>query len=215
MKRIVLALLLLTACSQQPDREKEEAKTGPQAPAEAPKPLEEPRPPAADTYRVQFVTTAGNVVVEVNPKWAPRGAERFRQLIEAGFYDGARFFRVVPNFVVQFGLAADPKVTRQWDKPIPDDPVLQTNRTGSVVFATAGPGTRTTQVFINLRSNQFLDQQGFSPFGQVVEGIEVVQKIYSGYGETPDQGEITQRGNAYLEARFPKLDHIKSARIVR
>ena len=131
-----------------------------------------------------------------------------------GYFNGARFFRWVPGFVVQFGLAADPRMTKKWDKPIKDDPVLQTNRTGSVVFATAGAGTRTTQLFINLRSNQSLDDQGFAPFGMVVEGMDVVQSIYPGYGENPDQGEITARGNAYLNANFPKLDHIQKATIV-
>jgi peptidyl-prolyl cis-trans isomerase A (cyclophilin A) len=212
MKRIALALLFLTACSRETDREKEQANTA--TPAEAPKP-EASKTVDADVFRVQFVTTAGNFVVEVNPKWAPRGAERFRQLVEDRFYDGAAFFRVLPNFVVQFGLAADPKMTKKWDKTFPDDPVLQTNRRGSVVYATMGRNTRSTQLFINLRSNQHLDSDGFAPFGQVVEGMEVVDKIYSGHGEQPDQQAITARGNAYLKANFPKLDYIKTARIVQ
>ncbi|HWR35576.1 MAG TPA: peptidylprolyl isomerase, partial [Clostridia bacterium] len=153
-------------------------------------------------------------LVEVHRDWAPIGARRFEELVKAGYYNGARFFRVVPNFVVQFGLAADPAVTRKWDKTIPDDPVLQTNRVGSLVFATAGPNTRTTQLFINLKSNQSLDDQGFAPFAMVVEGMDVVQNIYPGYGENPDQGQITARGNAYLTTAFPKLDYIKKATIL-
>lgn len=129
-----------------------------------------------------------------------------------GYYNGARFFRVLPRFVVQFGLAGNPSMTRKWNHTIKDDAVLQTNRVGSVVFATAGPNTRTTQLFINLGSNQSLDSQGFAPFGMVVEGMDVVQQINPKYGELPDQGEITDRGNAYLTAKFPDMDYIKTAK---
>lgn len=135
-------------------------------------------------------------------------------MVKDKFYDGAGFFRIVPRFVVQFGLAADPKMTRKWDRKIKDDPVLQTNRLGSVTFATAGPNTRTTQLFINIGSNQSLDSQGFSPFGMVVEGMDVVQGLYAGYGEQPDQGAITMQGNAYLKANFPKMDFITKATIM-
>ena len=120
---------------------------------------------------------------------------------------------MVPNFVVQFGLAANPAKTKKWDKELDDDPVKQTNRAGSLAFAKKGRNTRTTQVFINLRSNQSLDSQGFAPFGQIVEGMEVIEKLHSGYGEAPDQEAITKRGNAYLASAFPKLDFIRRASV--
>ena len=169
---------------------------------------------AANVFKVRFETTKGPIVVEVHRDWAPIGAQRFEELVKSGFFSNAGFFRIVPNFVVQFGLAANPAENKKWEKAIKDDPVRQTNRTGSIVFATAGPNTRTTQLFINLRSNQSLDSQGFAPFGMVVEGMTVVQSLYDGYGERPDQGEITNKGNAYLKARFPKMDFITSATIM-
>ncbi len=170
-------------------------------------------PAAAASYKVRFVTSRGPFVVEVHPDWAPTGAKRFRDLVQDHYFDGARFFRVVPNFVVQFGLAADPAKTKKWNTSITDDPVTHTNRTGAIVFATAGPNTRTAQLFINLASNQSLDEQGFAPFGEVTDGMDVVQKIYPGYGETPRQDLIEQQGNEYLIANFPKLDYIKTAKI--
>ncbi len=167
-----------------------------------------------DVFKVRFNTSKGDFIVEAHKDWAPLGTQRFYELVRSRYFDGARFFRVVPNFVVQFGLAANPGVTKRWDKTIPDDPVLRTNKLGAMVFATAGPNTRTTQIFINLKSNQFLDNQGFAPFGQVIEGMEVVQSLYSGYGEEPDQQAITAQGNAYLNAKYPKLDYIKKATII-
>lgn len=199
----LLSLLLLTSCSTAPESKKAE-----EAPAAA-KPETAPQ-----LYKVRLDTSKGSIIVEVHPEWAPVGAERFRQLVEAGYYNGARFFRIVPNFVVQFGIAANPAMTKKWDTTIPDDPVAQTNRTGTLAFATRGPNTRTTQVFINLRGNQMLDEQGFAPFARIVEGMAVVEKFYSGYGEAPDQEAITNRGNAYLEQRFPNLDYIKTATIM-
>lgn len=226
-----LAALVITGCSKAPEPAKEAAQeraqsqqqAPPEAPptkpeAEAPKPespkAEAPKTPAENTFRVRFDTSKGPFVVEVHRDWAPIGAKRFEDLVKDGYYNNARFFRVLPRFVVQFGLAANPGMTKKWDRQIKDDPVLQTNRVGSVVFATAGPNTRTTQLFINLNSNQSLDSQGFAPFGMVVEGMDdVVEKINAKYGERPDQGEITARGNAYLTAAFPDMDYIKTAKI--
>ncbi len=171
-------------------------------------------------YRVKFVTTKGAFVVEVTRAWAPLGADRFYNLVKNGFFTDASFFRVVPNFVVQFGLSANPQVSMAWTEArIPDDPVNQSNVRGTLTFATAGKNTRTTQVFINLKDNVPLDRMHFSPFGKVVEGMNVVDKLYSGYGDAPpggsgpDQSRITNEGKAYLEKEFPKLDSIKSAAI--
>ncbi len=169
---------------------------------------------APDTFKVHFNTTAGPITVEVTRAWAPLGADRFYNLAKHHFFDGAAFFRVVPGFVVQFGLSADPKVSQVWQAAnIKDDPVTQSNHKGTLTFATAGANTRTTQLFINLGENGRLDGMGFSPFGAVVEGMDVVEKIYSGDGERPDQGLITAKGKAYLDANFPKLDKILSASI--
>jgi cyclophilin family peptidyl-prolyl cis-trans isomerase len=172
------------------------------------------KPATARTFHVRFETTKGPFTVEVHPEWAPLGAARFEELVRDGFYDGARFFRVVPNFIIQFGIAGDPKMTKKWDKPIKDDEPLRTNGYKTMAFATAGPETRTAQVFINLRSNQTLDKQGFAPFAIVTEGMENVEKLYADYGETPDQQRIERLGNAYLNQNFPKLDYIKSAKIL-
>jgi peptidyl-prolyl cis-trans isomerase A (cyclophilin A) len=176
---------------------------------------------APETYRVQFQTSKGNFTMEVTRAWAPLGADRFYNLVRSGFYDNARFFRVLPTFVVQFGIPADPAVAGQWRSArIADDPVTQSNAAGSVTFATAGPNTRTTQVFINLADNANLDAMGFAPFGRISEGIDVVGQLYSGYGEGaphgkgPNQGRIQTEGNAYLEREFPKLDHIRKAEIL-
>lgn len=192
-----------------------EEKAVAKAPEPTPAPKIAPEKKLENVFKVKFDTTKGPVIVEVHKDWAPIGAAQFEQLVKSGFFTGVRFFRVVPNFVVQFGLAADPGVTKKWDRVIADDPVTQTNRAGSLTFATRGPGTRTTQLFINLRSNQSLDSQGFAPFAIVVDGMNAVEQIYAGYGEQPDQQEITNRGNAYLEASFPKLDYIKTATILK
>jgi peptidyl-prolyl cis-trans isomerase A (cyclophilin A) len=210
----VLLTLLLNGCSkpsEQPKTAEEKAPATTVQPAEPPKPALS-QPPA--TFKVRFDTSKGPFEVEVHRDWAPLGADHFYALVKSGYFDGARFFRVVPNFVVQFGLAANPANTRKWDTPIADDPVSQTNRLGSIVYATAGPNTRTTQLFINLHSNQSLDSQGFAPFGMVLgNGMSVVQQIYSGYGQQPDQGAITSQGNEYLNSSFPKLDYIRKATI--
>lgn len=169
---------------------------------------------SGDGYRVLLETSKGNIVIEVKPEWAPRGAARFRELVESGFYDEARFFRVVPGFVVQFGMPADPALGKKWEATIPDDPVATSNERGTVTFATSGPDSRTTQIFINLGDNRNLDQMGFSPFGRVVEGMDVVAAINAEYGEQPHQGMIRESGNEYLKANFPRLDYIKTTKIV-
>jgi cyclophilin family peptidyl-prolyl cis-trans isomerase len=169
---------------------------------------------APDVYEVTFKTTAGDFVVTVTRAWAPLGADRFYNLVRHRFFTDAAFFRVVPGFIVQFGLSANPAVNKVWDKAsIKDDPVTQSNHTAYLTFATAGPNTRTTQLFINLGENGSLDGQGFAAFGQVTNGMDVVQKIYSGYGESPDQAQITSQGKTYLDKSFPKLDHIISATV--
>lgn len=169
---------------------------------------------APENYKVVFETTKGTFVVEVNRDWAPLGADRFYNLVKNGFYNDAKFFRVVPNFVVQFGIPADPRVAAVWrTQTIQDDPVKESNVKGTITFATAGPNSRTTQVFINYADNSRLDRMGFAPFGKVVEGMEVVEAINAEYGERPNQGMIQAQGNAYLEREFPNLDGIKSARI--
>ena len=165
-------------------------------------------------FEVVFDTSAGTFVVTIDPMRAPLGAARFRELVETGYYDGSKFFRVVPSFVVQFGLAADPATTATWvDREILDDPVVGSNTRGTLTFATRGPDTRTTQLFINLVDNAFLDAMGFSPLGQVTEGLENVDAINDEYRERPDQRRITNEGNAYLDADFPRLTTITTARI--
>jgi peptidyl-prolyl cis-trans isomerase A (cyclophilin A) len=175
---------------------------------------------APAVYKAKFETSKGPFVIEVNRDWAPRGADRFYNLVKNGFFDNARFFRVIQGFMVQFGINGDPAIAGVWrDADIKDDPVKQSNARGTITFATAGPNTRTTQVFINFADNAPLDGQGFSPFGKVVSGMEVVDSLYGGYGEGapngngPDQGRVQQQGNAYLEQDFPKLDFINTATI--
>lgn len=183
----------------------------------APKTAEKP----PEVYTVLLDTSKGPVKIEVRREWAPRGADHFYELVKTGFYDNARFFRIVRNFVVQFGIAADPKVHQLWaNAELPDDPVVEHNRRGTVTFATRGPNTRTTQVFINLRDNtQSLDGQGFAPFGKVTEGMDVVDNFYNSYGDMPPMGQgpdpnlIQTRGNEYLDSHFPRLDYIKKATI--
>ena len=170
---------------------------------------------APATFRVNFDTSRGPVVIEVTRADAPIGADRFYNLVKTKYFDGARFFRVIPGFMAQFGLAADPAVSKTWDVPINDDPVKASNVRGTLTFAATGaPNSRSTQLFINFGDNSRLDSQRFAPFGKVVSGMEFVDQIYSGYGENPDQGRIEAEGNTYLEKEFPSLDYIKTARIV-
>ena len=172
-------------------------------------------------FKAKFDTTKGAFVVEVDRDWAPNGADRFYNLVKIGFYDDVAFFRVLDGFVAQFGIHGDPNVMNKWrDAKINDDAVKQSNVRGNLVFATAGPNTRTTQLFINFGNNTNLDGMGFSPFGKVVEGMEVVDALYKGYGEGaprgmgPNQMFIQQRGNEYLKESFPELDFVKTATIV-
>jgi peptidyl-prolyl cis-trans isomerase A (cyclophilin A) len=174
--------------------------------------------PAA--YKVKFDTSKGAFVIDVRRDWAPNGADRFYNLVKNGFFDNTRFFRVVPGFMVQFGISGDPKISAPWRSArIPDDKTAQSNKRGYITFATSGPNSRTTQVFINFKDNTFLDSQGFAPFGQVVSGMNVVDSLHSGYGEGapsgkgPDQGRIQMEGNDYLTKSFSQLDYIKKATI--
>jgi peptidyl-prolyl cis-trans isomerase A (cyclophilin A) len=166
-------------------------------------------------FNAKFDTSAGTFVIQVHRDWAPIGADRFYNLVKSGFFDDCRFFRVVPNFMVQFGINGDPAVQRNWkDASIKDESVKESNAPGYITFAKSSlPNSRTTQVFINFKDNSGLNGQGFAPFGKVTMGMDVVNKIYSGYGEQPDQGQIQAQGNAYLGKSFPKLDYIKKASI--
>lgn len=235
MAALALICLFYAGCAEEPEPAEAPAEEAVKPPAEAPPaeaPKEEPAEAAPvtgkkalmnpsalteqapDTYMVKFDTTKGDVLVQVTREWAPRGADRFYNLVKNGFYDEARFFRVVPNFMVQFGLNADAAVNKLWwDEHIKDDPVTRTNRKGAIVFATSGPNKRTTQIFINLKANAFLDGQGFSPFGSVIEGMDLVDGLNARYGERPDQSMILSQGNAYLSTQFPELDYIKKATI--
>jgi peptidyl-prolyl cis-trans isomerase A (cyclophilin A) len=204
-RSLVFVLLVLTACSPKPEEtSKKTADTAPQKPPEV--------------FDVRLDTSKGNVLMRVHRAWAPKGADHFHYMVRTGFYDGARFFRVRPGFVVQFGINGDPSVSRLWkDMYLTDDPVKESNRRGTLSYAMRGPNTRTTQVFINLADNKRLDKDGFAPFAEVVEGMEVVDAFYCAYGETaprgngPSQDRIFTEGNAYLERYFPRLDYIRKA----
>jgi peptidyl-prolyl cis-trans isomerase A (cyclophilin A) len=221
MKALLTATLLfasLLAAAQTPTPKSHTATTTSHS-ATAPRPsLLNPaslHAKAPAVFKAKFTTTAGDFVVEVHRDWAPLGADRFYNLVRNSYFTNASFFRVMPGFVVQFGLSANPAVNKVWkDADIQDDPVVQSNKRGFLVFATAGPNTRTTQLFINYADNPRLDGMGFAPFGKVVEGMDVVDKIFPGYGDSPSQDLLTDQGDTYVTANFPKIDKIKLARII-
>lgn len=176
---------------------------------------------APETFKTSFNTTKGDFVIEVHRDWSPLGADRFYNLVKNGFFTDVSFYRVLQGSLVQFGAAPDPKVAAAWSTaPIQDDPVKQTNTRGRVSFAMGGPNTRTTQLFINLKNNSPYDGMGFAPIGEVVEGIEVVDSFYAGYGDMAEQGgqgpsqqQVALEGKAYLDKNFPNLDRIVSATV--
>lgn len=172
-------------------------------------------------FKAKFETNKGDFIVEVHREWAPNGADRFYNLVNNSYYDEVRFFRVLSGFMAQFGIHGDPKVSAIWrDERIQDDPVKESNTRGFITYATAGPNTRTTQLFISYGNNAGLDRQGFAPFGRVVTGMEVVDQLYAEYGEGapqgagPNQARLQREGNAYLSSQFPKLDYIKKTTIL-
>ena len=176
----------------------------------------------SNEFKVKFETSRGDVIVEVHRDWSPNGADRIHELVSSGFYNGCRFFRVLDGFMAQTGINGDPKVQKKWrDNNIKDDPVRQSNKKGYVTYAkSSAPNSRSTQIFFNYKDNSFLDNQGFSPFGKVTKGMDVLEKLYKDYGEGapsgrgPDQGRIQLEGNKYLNENFPELDYIKKATIV-
>jgi len=237
--KLILTLSLtlsLMACGgkqsapEKPATEKAEAaKTQPSEPA---KPADGPHPGLMDpaqakltappTFKAKFETTKGDFVVEVTRDWAPNGADRFFSLVTIGYYSDIAFFRVIEGFMIQFGIHGDPKMNAIWkEASILDDKVTQSNTPGMLTFATRGPNTRTTQLFINFGQNARLDGMGFSPFGKVVSGMDVVNSLYSGYGEGaprgrgPAQPRMQGEGNTYLRADFPELDYVKSISIMK
>lgn len=177
---------------------------------------------APESFKVQFDTTKGKFTIEVTRMLSPNGADRFYNMVRSGYFKNIAFFRVVPGFMCQFGIHGDPAVSAKWNgASIPDDAVKGSNTRGTITFAMGGPNTRTTQLFINFADNSRLDGMGFPPFGKVIEGMDVVDKINGEYGDMPQQGgsgpnpgRIAMQGNAYLKKDFPNLDYIKSATLV-
>lgn len=199
---VLVALAVAVGCAD----ESEDVRVEP--PAASP-------PQAPDSFRVRFETSRGDFIVAVTRAWSPVGADRFHEMVTKNYFSGVRFFRVVPGFVAQFGMHGDTAVNAAWrGARIADEAVQQSNVRGTIVFATSGPNTRSNQLFINLADNARLDGMGFSPFGRVVEGMEVVESINAEYGERPNQAQIGGEGNAYLEREFPRLDYIRAAAIL-
>jgi peptidyl-prolyl cis-trans isomerase A (cyclophilin A) len=197
---IVAASIAALACSDKPATPARTAPVG----------------PAPDSFRVAFETTRGTFVVQVNRAWAPKGADRFHDLAAEHFLDQNGFFRVLPEFIAQFGVNSDRKINEAWEaRPLADDAVQQKNLRGTITFASDGPNSRTHQLFINLKDNsKTLDKDGFAPIGRVVDGMPIVDSIYSGYGETVNYHLVATLGNSYLKRMFPKLDYIKTAKIL-
>ena len=208
MYRLLATLALLAFCSQA-------------------QPLRDPSDPSftaasPEIYRVLVDTTKGQFVLEVTRALAPRGADRLFHLVRAGFYDDSRFYRVIAGRFAQFGIAGDPAVAKIWrNQSFPDDPVRASNTRGTFAFAMTGTDARTTQIYINTSDQLQQDAQGFAPFGRVVEGMEVVERLYTGYGEQSGggmragkQGKLFEEGNAYLDREFPKLDKLIKARVM-
>ncbi|MFO0662172.1 MAG: peptidylprolyl isomerase [Polyangiaceae bacterium] len=221
---VVGAIALIGGCGNSSDKGSSGAasSTTPAGPNPALTDVSKANEKAPDVYKVRFTTTKGDFVVEARREWSPGGADRFYNLVKIGFYDGVKFFRVIDGFMAQFGIHGSPKVMSAWrSASIVDDPVVQGNKRGFLSFAMAGKNSRTTQLFINLVDNQRLDKMGFAAFAQVVEGMNVVDSLYKGYGEGapqgkgPDQGRLQMEGNAYLEKDFPQLDGIVSAKLVQ
>jgi peptidyl-prolyl cis-trans isomerase A (cyclophilin A) len=217
MKPVLLTILLTGALMAQTKSDPSKA-TPAKAPAAAPNLLNPAslNRTAPATFRAKLTTTKGDVIIEVTRAWAPNGADRFYNLVRAGFFTDAAFFRTIAGFMTQFGLSARPEVSKAFsDANLKDDPVKESNTRGRVTFAqTSAPNSRTTQLFINYGNNARLDADRFAPFGEVVEGMSVVDSFYSGYGEQPDQGSIQSQGKAYLDRNYPKLDRILTATIV-
>ncbi len=200
--------LALSGCSSPDENKKAEA---PKAPPKVEK--------TPDVFQAVFETSKGKVVIEVHRDWAPIGVDHFFSLLQTGFYDGNRFFRVTHSYV-QFGINGDPKTNALWSTAsLPDDPVKQSNVKGTLTFAHLGANSRTTQLFFNMKNNKDLDKQSFAPIGKVITGMDIVESLYSAYGDMvprgmgPDPSKIEVQGNAYLEAKFPRLDYIKKATI--
>lgn len=209
---LLLVLLPLAGCGGEAPQEQ----TGP-----PPNPLLQPRSfveTAPESYRVRLTTTKGDVLIAVTREWAPLAADRFYNLVKARYYDGVAFHRVLDNFVAEFGIHGDPWVNAAWRQALmADEPVRQSNTRGRLTFSKNTPNSRTVQVFINLKDNRSLDEQGFSPFGEVLEGMGVVEALYSEYGDGPPRGQgvyqamAIARGDEYLNEEFPLLDRIRKA----
>jgi peptidyl-prolyl cis-trans isomerase A (cyclophilin A) len=218
-------VLCSSLLAQAPDSKSATSKGAAHAPAARPSLLNPAslHAKAPEVFKAQFTTTKGDFVVEVHRDWSPHGADRFYNLVKAGFFDDVSFFRVHPGFMVQFGVSSKPAVTKAWaNANIPDDPVVKSNKRGFVTYAMSSlPNSRSTQLFINFADNTFLDPQRFAPVGEVVSGMDVVDMLYSGYGEIPamhgkgpDPDQIETQGKAYLDKNFPMLDSIKTAKIL-
>jgi peptidyl-prolyl cis-trans isomerase A (cyclophilin A) len=214
MSRRITTLLLCAAASLTACRGESTPKASDSTAAAVPAPATESAP---GVFRVRFETSRGPFVIEAHRDWAPLGVDRFYQLVKSGFYDNARFFRVLPGFVAQFGISGDPAITKHWEPlKLMDDPVKESNKRGFITYAKCGaPNCRSTQLFINLADNVNLDADGFAPIGFVTEGMAVIDGLFAGYGESAsdNQARINAEGNAYLEREFPKLDFVRTARV--